>query len=52
MKVEFEDADIKIIKELSDNVPDIMLDSRFVKQALINLLKNAEAAVKRKKRQT
>ena len=49
MKVEFEDADIKIIKELSENVPDIMLDSRFIKQALINLFKNAEAAVKEKK---
>ena len=49
MKVEFEDAGIEVVKELSDNVPDIMIDSRFVKQALINLLKNAEAAMKEKK---
>ena len=49
MKVEFDDAGIEVICELADNVPDIMLDSRFVKQALINLIKNAEAAMKEKK---
>ena len=49
MKVEFEEAEIKVVKELDDNVPDIFLDSRFVKQALINLLKNAESAMKEKK---
>ena len=49
MKVEFDDADIKVVKELSEDLPEIMLDSRFVKQALINLLKNAEAAMKGRK---
>jgi len=48
MKVEFDEADIKIKTDLSKKLPEIMLDSRFVKQSLINLLKNAEAAVKGK----
>ena len=48
MKVDFDESGIKVIKELSDDVPDIMLDSRFVKQAIINLIKNAEAAMKEK----
>ncbi len=46
MKVEFDEAGIKIIKDLSSEVPEILLDSRFIKQALINLLKNAEFAMK------
>ena len=49
MNVEFEEAGIQVHKKLSDDVPDILLDSRFVKQAIINLLKNAEAAMKDRK---
>ena len=43
--VEFEQSKILCLLELDDNVPEILMDERFMKQALLNLVTNAKAAM-------
>jgi len=45
--VEMEQLKILCLLELDENVPKIMLDERLLKQALLNLVKNAQAAMPR-----
>ncbi|MDR2758452.1 MAG: PAS domain S-box protein [Spirochaetaceae bacterium] len=42
---ELEEAHIKYILELGENLPLVDVDERFMKQALLNLIKNAIAAM-------
>jgi signal transduction histidine kinase len=42
---ELEAAHVECILELADALPHIEFDERFMKQALLNLIKNAEAAM-------
>jgi PAS domain S-box-containing protein len=42
---ELEEAHVECILELADALPHINFDERFMKQALLNLIKNAKAAM-------
>jgi PAS domain S-box-containing protein len=42
---ELEEANIKIIMELDENLPLLEFDEQLMKQALLNLIQNAEAAM-------
>ncbi len=42
---ELEEADIATRMELSDSLPEFLFDERYIKQALLNLIKNAVAAM-------
>ena len=43
--VEMEQSKILCFLELDENVPKIMMDERLLKQAMLNLVKNAQAAM-------
>ena len=43
--VEFEQSKILCLLELDENVPEILMDERYMKQALLNLVTNAKAAM-------
>jgi PAS domain S-box-containing protein len=43
--VEMEQSKILCFLELDENVPKIMMDERLLKQAMLNLIKNAQAAM-------
>jgi len=43
--VEFEQSKILCLLELDENVPEILMDERYMKQALLNLITNAKAAM-------
>ncbi|MFP3041439.1 ATP-binding protein [Treponema primitia] len=45
VRYELEESDIKCILELDKNLPRIGFDERYMKQALLNLIKNAQAAM-------
>ena len=45
VKFELEDSNIACVLELDSALPDINFDERFIKQALLNLIKNAAAAM-------
>jgi signal transduction histidine kinase len=45
VKYELNEAGIECILELDENLPDTEFDERFMKQALLNLIKNAMAAM-------
>ncbi len=45
MRYELEEARISIILDLDDAAPSVPMDKRFMKQALLNLIKNAIAAM-------
>jgi signal transduction histidine kinase len=45
VRYELEQNNIQCILELDDLLPLILLDERFMKQALLNLIKNAQAAM-------
>jgi PAS domain S-box-containing protein len=45
VRYELDEARINCVMELSENMPPIDFDERFMKQALLNLIKNAIAAM-------
>jgi PAS domain S-box-containing protein len=47
VRYELEQAKIMCLLELDDNLPGILFDERYMKQALLNLVKNAQAAMPR-----
>jgi len=45
VKFEMEQSNIMCMLELDKNIPKIQIDERYMKQALLNLIKNAQAAM-------
>jgi len=45
VSIEMEQSNIMCLLELDENVPEIQIDERYMKQALLNLIKNAQAAM-------
>jgi signal transduction histidine kinase len=45
VKFEMEQSKIFCMFELDENLPKILMDERYMKQALLNLIKNAQAAM-------
>jgi PAS domain S-box-containing protein len=45
VRYEMEQSKIMCLLELDENLPDILLDERYMKQALLNLVTNAKAAM-------
>lgn len=45
VQFELAEANVEIVEELSDDLPLLRLDDKFVKQALLNLVKNAISAM-------
>jgi signal transduction histidine kinase len=45
MKYELEEADIEIALELGKDLPTILIDPKYLKQALLNILKNSIEAI-------
>jgi len=45
VQLELEQSKILCLLELSEDVPDILLDERYMKQALLNLITNARVAM-------
>ncbi|MCL2276541.1 MAG: ATP-binding protein [Treponema sp.] len=45
VRFEMEQSNIMCILRLDENIPKIMMDERFMKQALLNLIKNSQAAM-------
>ncbi|MFW6211359.1 MAG: two-component system sensor histidine kinase NtrB [Spirochaetota bacterium] len=45
VKYELEQADISVVSELADDLPMLRLDEKYLKQAILNLVKNAIAAM-------
>jgi len=45
VRVEMEQSNIMCILELDENIPMIQMDERYMKQALLNLVKNSQAAM-------
>jgi PAS domain S-box-containing protein len=44
---EMEQSKIRCLLELDDSLPPVLVDERYMKQALLNLIKNAQAAMPR-----
>jgi len=45
VRFEMEQSNIMCILELGDNIPGILMDERYMKQAILNLIKNSQAAM-------
>jgi len=45
VKIEMEQSKILCLLELDDNIPGILIDERLFRQALLNLVKNAQASM-------
>jgi len=45
VRVEMEQSKILCLMELDENVPKILIDERYMKQAMLNLITNAKAAM-------
>jgi len=45
IRVELDQSNIRIFLELDENLPPAFIDERYMKQALLNLIKNAQAAM-------
>jgi PAS domain S-box-containing protein len=45
VRYEMEQSNIRLLLELDENLPPILMDERYMKQALLNLVKNAQAAM-------
>ncbi|MDR0502663.1 MAG: PAS domain-containing protein [Treponema sp.] len=44
-RIELEQSNILCLSELDESVPLVLMDERFMKQALLNLIKNAQSAM-------
>jgi PAS domain S-box-containing protein len=45
IRAELEQSRIRLFLELDENLPPALIDERYMKQALLNLIKNAQAAM-------
>lgn len=45
MKFELREAEVKLVTHLAENLPKMRLDERYLKQALLNLIKNSLSAM-------
>jgi len=45
IKAELEQSNIRLFLELDEKLPPALIDERYMKQALLNLIKNAQAAM-------
>jgi signal transduction histidine kinase len=45
VRPEMEQSKIRLLLELAENLPPLLMDERLMKQALLNLIKNAQAAM-------
>jgi PAS domain S-box-containing protein len=45
LKYELEEADIRIVLELDDDLPTVMVDAKYIKQAFMNIIKNSIEAI-------
>jgi signal transduction histidine kinase len=45
IRTELEQSNIRLLLELDDNLPPVLFDERYMKQVLLNLIKNAQAAM-------
>ena len=45
VRIEMEQSNIMCLLELDESVPCILIDERYMKQAILNLIKNAQAAM-------
>lgn len=41
MKYEIEEADVELVEDYQVDIPHILLDDKFIKQAILNIVKNA-----------
>ncbi|MCK5095207.1 MAG: PAS domain-containing protein [Spirochaetes bacterium] len=46
LKYELLEADIEVKLDLDDELPDVVVDSKYLKQALLNIIKNSAEAIK------
>ena len=46
LKYELEEADIKVMLDLDEEIPTVLVDSKYLKQALLNIIKNSIEAIK------
>jgi PAS domain S-box-containing protein len=49
LEPEFETKNIQIVKELSNEIEDILLDKNYIKQALMNIIQNAVSSMEKNK---
>jgi signal transduction histidine kinase len=47
IRAELEQSNIRLLLELDENLPPVLFDERYMKQVLLNLIKNAQAAMPR-----
>jgi signal transduction histidine kinase len=45
IRAELEQSNIRLLLELDDKLPPVLFDERYMKQVLLNLIKNAQAAM-------
>jgi len=45
IRAELEQSNIRLLIELDDKLPPVLFDERYMKQVLLNLIKNAQAAM-------
>ena len=45
VRFELEEAGIEIVEELADDLPELRLDEKYIKQAVLNIVKNAISAM-------
>ena len=45
IRAELEESRIRLLLELDEKLPPALIDERYMKQALLNLIKNAQAAM-------
>jgi PAS domain S-box-containing protein len=45
LKYELEEADIEIVLDLNEDIPEVVVDTKYLKQALLNIIKNAVEAI-------
>ncbi|MCL2139056.1 MAG: ATP-binding protein [Treponema sp.] len=45
IKAELDSENIRLLLELEENPPPVLIDERYMKQALLNLIKNAKSAM-------
>jgi len=45
VRYELEEANVVLAEELAENLPPLMLDEKYLKQAILNIIKNAISAM-------